>query len=352
MKNRKREICTSGSVRDEDGQPPHLLGHRRRFLHLAAGAAALSAMPRIARAQTYPSRPITMIVPFAPGGVSDVLARMMAEPLRAFLGQPVIIENVGGAAGSIGVGRAARAFGDGYTLSIGTTSSHVLTGALYALQWDLVKDLEPIAPLISEPLMIVGRKGMPAQDLKGLIAWLKANPDKASQGHAGVGGMGHITGISFQRETNTRFQFVPYRGGGPALQDLLAGHTDLEMEVGSNFLQQVRAGNLKAYAVAAKTRLVVAPDIPTVDEAGLPGFYRSVWVGLWMPKGAPKEVITKLNAAVQAVLAEPNLRTRIAELGQEIFPREQQTPEGLATHQKAEIEKWWPIIKAAGIKGE
>lgn len=293
-----------------------------------------------------------MIVPFAPGGVSDVLGRMMAEPLRAFLGQPVIIENVGGAAGSIGVGRAARALGDGYTLSIGSITSHVLTGALYALQWDLVKDLEPIAPLISEPLMIVGRKDMPAQDLNGLIAWLKANPDKASQGHAGVGGMGHITGISFQRETNTRFQFVPYRGGGPALQDLLAGHTDLEMEVGSNFLQQVRAGNLKAYAVAAKTRLVVAPDIPTVDEAGLPGFYRSVWVALWMPKGAPKEVITKLNAAVRAALAEPNLRTRIAELGQEIFPREQQTPEGLATYQEAEIRKWWPIIKAAGIKGE
>ena len=279
---------------------------RRRFLHLVADTAALLATTRFARAQIYPSRPITMIVPFAPGGVSDVMGRMMAEPMRALLGQPVIIENVGGAAGSIGVGRAVRAPADGYTLSIGTTSSHVLTGALYSLQWDLVKDLEPIAPLISEPLMIVGRKDMPAQDLKGLIAWLKANPDKASQGHAGIGGMGHITGISFQRETNTRFQFVPYRGGGPALQDLLAGHTDLEMEVGSNFLQQLRAGNLKAYAVAAKSRLAVAPNIPTVDEAGLPGFYRSVWVGLWMPKGASKEVIIKINAAVQAVLAEPN----------------------------------------------
>ena len=191
---------------------------RRKFLHLAAGAAALPAVSRIARAQAYPTRPITMIVPFAPGGISDVMGRMMAEPLRAILGQPIIIENVGGAAGSIGVGRAVRAPGDGYTLSIGTTSSHVLTGALYSLPWDSVKDLEPISPLVSEPLMIVGRKGMPAQDLKELIAWLKANPDRASQGHAGVGGVGHVTGISFQRETNTRFQSVPYRGGWASLE--------------------------------------------------------------------------------------------------------------------------------------
>jgi tripartite-type tricarboxylate transporter receptor subunit TctC len=325
---------------------------RRTFLRLAAGTAALPTASGTAWAQAYPMRPITMIVPFAPGGVSDVLGRMMAEPLRTLLGQPVIIENVGGAAGSIGVGRAVRAPADGYTLSIGTTSSHVLTGALYSLQWDLMKDLEPIAALVSEPLMIVGRKGMPAQNLKELIAWLKANPDKASQGHAGIGGMGHVSGISFQQETQTRFQSVPYRGGGPALQDLLAGHTDLEMEPGSNFLEQVRAGNLKAYAVTAKTRLAIAPEIPTVDEAGLPGFYRSVWIGLWLPKGSPKEVVTKLNAAIQAALAESNLRTRIAELGQEIFPREQQTPEGLAAHQKAEIEKWWPIIKTANIKGE
>jgi tripartite-type tricarboxylate transporter receptor subunit TctC len=227
-----------------------------------------------------------------------------------------------------------------------------LTGALYSLQWDLLKDLVPVAPLVSEPIMIVGRKSMPAQNLKELIAWLKANPDKASQGHAGVGGVGHVTGISFQRETNTRFQFVPYRGGGPALQDLLAGQTDLEMEPGSNFHQQVRAGNLKAYAVAADKRLAVAPDIPTVDEAGLPGFYRSVWIGLWLQRGVSNEVITKVNTAVRAALADPNVRTRIAELGQEIFPREQQTPEGLAAYQKAEIEKWWPIIKAANIRGE
>jgi tripartite-type tricarboxylate transporter receptor subunit TctC len=325
---------------------------RREFFRLAAGAAALPVVSRIALAQAYPSRPITMIVPFAPGGNSDVMARMMAEPLRSVLGQPVIIENVGGAAGSIGVGRAVRAPADGYTLNIGTISSHVLSGALYNLRWDLLKDLQPIAPLVSEPILIVGRKDMPAKDLKELIAWLKANPDKASQGHAGVGGVGHVTGAFFQLETSTRFQFVPYRGGGPALQDLLAGHTDLEMEPVSNFLEQLRAGNLKPYAIAGKTRLSVAPDIPTVDEAGLPGFHRSGWVALWTPKGASGEVIGKLNAAVQTVLADPNLRTRVAQLGQEIFPRDQQTPEGLAAFQKSEIEKWWPIIKAAGIKGE
>jgi tripartite-type tricarboxylate transporter receptor subunit TctC len=325
---------------------------RRRFLRLAAGTAALPAVSRAAWAQAYPTRPITIIVPFPPGGISDVMARLMAEPMRAFLGEPVIIENVGGAAGTIGVGRAARAAPDGYTLSIGTTSSHVLTGALYALRWDLVKDLEPLAPLVSEPLMIVGRKGIPAESLSELIAWLKANPDKASQATAGVGNVGHVAGLAFQHETSTRFQFVPYRGGGPALQDLLAGNIDLEMEPSSNFIEQLRAGNLKGYAVTARTRLATAPDVPSVDEAGLPGFYRSIWIGLWLPKGAPREITGRLHAAVQAGLADAKVRTRIAELGQEIFPREQQTPEALAALQAAEIEKWWPIIKAANIKGE
>jgi tripartite-type tricarboxylate transporter receptor subunit TctC len=293
-----------------------------------------------------------MIVPFAPGGISDVMGRMMAEPLHAILRQPVIVENVSGAGGTIGVGRAVRAPADGYTLSIGTLSSHVLAGAQHNPQFDLLKDLQPIAALVSEPILIVGRKNMPAQSLKELIAWLRANPDKASQGHAGVGTLGHVTGVSFQRETNTHFQFVPYRGGGPALQDLLAGHTDLEMEPTSNFLEQVRAGNLKPYAIAGKARLSIAPHIPTVDEAGLPGFYRSAWIGLWMPKGASSEVIRLLNTAVQTALAEPSLQTRVAQLGQQIFPREQQTPDGLAAFQRSEIEKWWPIIKEFGIKAE
>jgi tripartite-type tricarboxylate transporter receptor subunit TctC len=329
------------------------LPHRRQFLHFAAGAAALPAVSRVAMAQAYPNRPITMIVPFAPGGISDVMGRMMAEPMRAVLGQPIVIENVSGAGGTIGVGRAVRSAADGYTLSIGTIGSHVLSGALYTLSWDLLRDLQPIAPLVNEPLMIVGRKDLPAQDLLEFIAWLKANPNRASQGHAGIGATGHVTGLSFQRETGTSFQSVPYRGGGPALQDLLAGHIDFEIEPVSNFLEQVHAGNLKALAITGKARLsAAAPNIPTVDDAGLPGFHRSAWVGLWMPKGAATDVVAKLGAAVQTVMANQNLRARIAALGQETFPPHLQTPDGLATFQKAEMERWWPIIKAAGIRAE
>src|SRR5712691_7205718 len=286
-----------------------------------------------AAAQSYPSRPITIIVPFPAGGATDTLARVLAEPLRGSLGQSVVIENVAGAAGSIGVGRAVRAPADGYTLSIGTLTTHVLIGALYALQFDLTKDLEPIAQLGAEPLLISARKSMPASDLQELIGWLKANPDKASAGIAGVGATGHVTGLSFQKETGTRFQFVPYRGNGPALQDLLAGQ-------------------IKAYAVTAGTRLHAAPDIPTVDQAGLAGFYASLWYGLWVPKGTPKEIVATLNAAVVDALAAAPVRARLAELGLALPPREQQTPEALRAFQRAEVEKWWPIIKAANIRGE
>jgi tripartite-type tricarboxylate transporter receptor subunit TctC len=325
---------------------------RRRLLQLAAGAAALPAASRIAMAQSYPTHSITMIVPFPAGGATDVFARIIAEPMRALLGQPIIIDNVAGAAGSIGVGRVARAAGDGYTLSIGTSTTHVLIGALYALQFDLLEDLEPVAQLASEPLLIAAKKSMPAGNLKELIAWLKANPDKASAGIAGVGATGHVTGISFQKETGTRFQFVPYRGNGPAIQDLIAGQIDLMMEPSSNFLSHVRAGSIKAYAMTSATRLAAAPDIPTMDEAGLPGFQASLWYGLWVPKGTPKDAIAKLNAAVVDVLASAPVRAKLGGLGLEIPPREQQTPAALGAFQKAEIEKWWPIIKAANIKGE
>jgi tripartite-type tricarboxylate transporter receptor subunit TctC len=272
--------------------------------------------------------------------------------MRDFLGQTIVVENVGGAAGSIGVGRAARAAPDGYTLSIGTSTTHVLIGALYTLSFDLLKDLEPIALLASEPLLVVTRKEMPVADLKELIAWLKANPGKASAGIAGVGATGHVTGLAFQQATGTRFQFVPYRGNAPAMQDLIAGQIDLMIEPSSNFLAQVRNGNLKACAITAKTRLAAAPAIPTVDEAGLPGFYASLWYGVWVPKDTPKAIIAKLNAAIVDALASPPVKTRLAELGPEIPPRDQQTPEVLGAFQKAEIEKWWPIIKAANIKAE
>jgi tripartite-type tricarboxylate transporter receptor subunit TctC len=321
-----------------------------RKLALAAAFAFLSVAG--AQAQTYPSRPITMVVPFPAGGATDTLARLLAERMRGFLGQTVLIENVGGAAGSLGVGRVVRAAPDGYTLSIGTSTTHVLTGALYALQYDLLNDLTPVAQLAAEPLLFVGRKNLPPNDLDALVAWLKANPDKATVGIPGVGSTGHVTGLSFQKQTGTRFQHVPYRGNGPAMQDLVAGQIDLMLEPASNFLAQVRAGALKAYAVTAKTRMAAAPNISTVDEAGLPGFYASLWYGLWAPKDTPMDIIAKLNAAVVDALAAAPVRARIAELGPEITSREQQTPEALAAFQKAEIEKWWPIIKAANIKGE
>jgi tripartite-type tricarboxylate transporter receptor subunit TctC len=276
----------------------------------------------------------------------------MAERMRASLGQPVVIENVTGAGGSIGVGRVVRAPADGYTISIGNSSSHVFNGAIYALQYDLLNDLEPVALLSSQPLLIVARKAMPANDLKELIAWLKANPDKASQGTPGAGTAAHITGAFFQKQTDTRFTFVPYRGTGPAMQDLVAGQIDIMIDTPTNSLPHVRAGAIKVYAVTDRHRLAAAPDIPTVDEAGLPGFHFAFWQALWVPKGTPKEIIAKLNAAVVETLADPGVRQRFADQGQDIPAGDQQTPEALRAFHKAEIETWWPIVKAASIKAE
>jgi tripartite-type tricarboxylate transporter receptor subunit TctC len=291
------------------------------------------------------------MVPFPPGGATDVIARNLAERMKVSLGQPVIIENVTGAGGTIGTGRVARAAPDGYTLSIGQTDTHVVTGATYALQYDVLNAFEPVAPLSTTPLLLLARKTMPADDLKGLIAWLKSNPDKASMGVI-TAGLTHIAGVFFQKQTGTLFGFVPYRGGAPILQDVVAGQIDLGFLDPTTSLTQVRAGNVKAFAVTVAARLSSAPEIPTVDEAGLPGFYVSHWHGLWVPKGTPAAVIAKLNAAVVEALADPGVRARLADLGQEIFPPDQQTPEALAALQKAEIAKWWPIIKAANIRGE
>jgi tripartite-type tricarboxylate transporter receptor subunit TctC len=270
--------------------------------------------------------------------------------MRATLGQPVVIENVGGASGSIGVGRVARAAPDGYTLAFGSFSNFVVNGAVYQLKYDLLNDFDPISLLPSHPMMIVARKSLAPKDLKELIGWLKANPDKATQGTSGVGAMSHLAGILFQKQTGTRFQFVNYRG--TAITDLVAGHIDLMIDNAANSLPQVRAGTIKAYAVAAKNRIASAPEIPAVDEAGLPGFHMSLWNGVWAPKGTPKPVIAKLNAAVVETLAAPAVQQRLADLGLEIFPREMQTPEALTAFQKAETEKWWPIIKTAGITAE
>jgi tripartite-type tricarboxylate transporter receptor subunit TctC len=305
-----------------------------------------------ASAQTYPSRPITMIVPFAAGGPTDTIALIIAEGMRKLLGQTVVAENVTGADGSIGVGRLVQALPDGYTIGIGHWSTHVLNGAIYALQYNLLTDLAPIAMVATNPQFIIGKNAMPAKDLKELIAWLKANPDKALQGTAGTGSPSHVAGVYFQSSTGTRFQFVPYRGGAPAMQALLAGQMDLGFEQAANVLPHLRAGAIKAYAVTGNARLAVAPEIPTVDEAALPGFYVSVWHGLWAPKGTPKNIIATLNASVVSALSDVTVRQRLADLGQEVPPGNKQTPEALAAYQKAEIEKWWPIIKAAGIKAE
>ncbi len=325
---------------------------RRAFLQLPMGAAASLVGSRIAHAQVYPSRAITMIVPFPAGGPSDTVARIMAERMGISLGQSVIVDNVSGASGSIGVGRAVRAGADGYTLSFGSWSTHVVNVAILALPYDPVNDLRPVGLIVDSPLLIVTRKDMPAQDLSELIAWLKANPDRASQGTAGVASASHLAGVLFQKETGTRFQFVPYRGLAPALQDLLAGRTDLMFDLVANSLPQLRAGNIKAYAVTARRRLTAAPNIPTVDEVGLSGFYVSSWQALWAPKATPKSIIDKLNAAVVDALSDPAIRRRLVDLGQEIPAREQQTPEALGIRQTAELETWRPIIKAADIKAE
>ena len=324
----------------------------RKLLTLTIATLLGLAWNGIAAAQDYPTRPITMIVPFPAGGATDTLARYLAEQMRGVLGQSIIVENVGGAAGSIGVGRAVRSPADGYTLSIGTSTTHMLTGGLYTLPFDLLKDLEPIILIGSEPLLIVGKKDLPADDLKGLIAWLKANPDKASVGIAGVGATGQLAGISFQKLTGTKFQFVPYRGNAPAMQDLLAGQIDLMIEPSSNFKSLVAAGSVKPFAVTGRTRLPASPTIPTADEAGLPGFFASLWYGLWVPKGTSKDVIAKLNATLSQLLGSPPVKQRLQDLGIQIAPLDQQSPEALRAYQKAEMEHWWPIIKAANLKGE
>jgi tripartite-type tricarboxylate transporter receptor subunit TctC len=323
-----------------------------KLLRIAAACAVLWGGIGIASAQVYPSRPITMVVPFAAGGPVDTVARILSEPMRASLGQSIIVENVTGAAGSIGVGRVARAAPDGYTLSIGHWSTHVVNGAIYALPYDLLRDFEPIVLLPSNPMIVVSKNAVPAKDLNEFVGWIKANEGKVSAGTAGAGSATHVAGVYFQNVTGTRFQFVPYRGTGPALQDLVAGQIDFIVDQASNSLQHVRDGKIRAYAVTANARLPSAPDIPTVAEAGVPSLDISVWYGLWAPKGTPEDIIAKLNGAAVQALGDPMVRQRFGELGLDIPPREQLTPAALGAFQKAEIEKWWPVIRGANIKTE
>jgi tripartite-type tricarboxylate transporter receptor subunit TctC len=323
---------------------------RRTFITATLGSASL--WPLLAQADTYPSRTVTLVVPFAAGGPTDVIARLIGERMGASLGQTVLIENVTGASGTIAGMRVARATPDGYTIGIGHWGTHVLNGAIYDLQYDLLRDFEPVALIANGPQLIIGKPSLPATDLKQLIAWLKENPGKASAGTAGPGSGAHVAGVFFQNLTGTSFVFVPYRGAGPALNDLMAGQIDVMFDQASNSLAQVRGGTVKAYAVTAQTRLASAPDIPTVDEAGLPGLYIAYWHGIWAPKNTPGDIVAKLNAAIVAALADPKLRARFLELGQEIPPPDRQGSAALRSHQEAEIQKWWPIVKAAHIRAE
>lgn len=325
----------------------------RKFAVATAAAAALvvsAAAP--ASADDYPSRPIMMIVPLAPGGSTDVLGRIMAQAMSQRLGQPVVVENVSGAGGTIGVTRAERSPPDGYTILWGMWGTNVANGAIYNLGFDLLNDFEPIGLVATQPFLIDARKTMPANNLKELIAWLKANQGKATMGTSGVGTPSHVAGVLMENMLGLHWQMIPYRSAGLATNDLLEGVTDIQLDTPAVSLPHVKAGALKAFAVTAKERIAVAPDIPTTDEAGMPGFYFYFWHAMWAPKGTPAAIIKKLNAAAVASLADPAVRKRLTDLAQEIYPPDQQTPEALHAFQKSEIEKWWPIIKAAGIKAQ
>jgi tripartite-type tricarboxylate transporter receptor subunit TctC len=311
---------------------------------------AVLAFAGAALAENYPSHPITIIVPFAAGGPSDAMARILAERMKLTLGEAVLIENVTGAGGSIGVGRAVRSPPDGYTISFGHLGTHVANGAVYKLGYDLVADLEPVVLLPSNPMIIVSKNAVPAKSLKELLEWLKARPTPPTAGTAGAGSGSHIAGLYFENVAGIKLQYVPYRGTAPAMNDLVAGQIDIIVDQTSNSIAQVRAGTIRAYAVTDDKRVASAPEIPTTDEAGLPGFHMTLWSGLWVPKDTPKDIVTKLNAATVEALNDPAVKKQLENLGLQMPPKDQLSPEALGNWQKAEIAKWWPMIKAANVK--
>ncbi len=317
---------------------------------LVLAVLAMLAFAGTAAAETWPAHPITIVVPFAAGGPSDAMARILGERMKQSLGEVILIENVTGAGGSIGVGRAVRAAPDGYTVSFGHLGTHVANGAIYKLGYDLVDDLEPVVLLPSNPMIIVSKNDVPAKSLKELLAWLKSRPSPPTAGTAGAGSGSHIAGLYFENVSGIKLQYVPYRGTGPALNDLVAGQIDIIVDQTSNSINQVRAGNIRAYAVTDSKRVANAPEVPTVDEAGLPGFHMTLWSGLWVPKGTPKEIVAKLNTAAVQALRDPAVKKQLENLGLQMPPQDQLTPEALGAWQKAEIAKWWPMIKAANVK--
>lgn len=324
---------------------------RRTFVKLSA--AATLTKPSLAFADTYPSRPISLIVPYGAGGPTDTIGRIIADGMREALNGTIIVENVAGASGTIGMHKLFRSANDGYTIGLGNWPTIVLNGAIFTLPYDVTKDFEPVGHVATDPQIIISRPDLPAKNLNELIVWLKANGDKATQATGGTGSTSHVTGVLFQRKTGTHFAFVPYRQGvGAAMVDMMAGRLDTMFSVAANAIPQLKAGTVKAYAVTAKERLPNMPDIPTVDEAGLPGFYTFNWHGIFAPKGMSKEIVGKLNGALVAALANPNVRKRLEEVGQEIPRREQQTPEALGQLIKNDIATWWPVVKEAGIKNE
>ncbi|MDE2332116.1 MAG: tripartite tricarboxylate transporter substrate binding protein BugD [Bradyrhizobium sp.] len=313
---------------------------------------ALLALGGHAKADNFPSRQITMIVPFSAGGPTDAMARILAERMRTTLGQNILIENVTGAGGSLGVGRVVRSPPDGYTINVGHLGTNVANGAIYNLGYDLVTDLEPVVMLPSNPMVIVSKNAIPAKTLPELLAWLRAKPTPPTAGTAGAGSGSHIAGLYFEKVTGIKLQYVPYRGTAPALTDLVAGQIDIIIDQTSNSISQIRAGTIRAYAVTDDKRVESAQDIPTTDEAGLKGFHMTLWSGLWVPKDTPKDAVAKLNAAAVEAMNDPVVRQKFERLGLEIPRKDQLTPEALGAWQKSEITKWWPMIKAANVKIE
>jgi tripartite-type tricarboxylate transporter receptor subunit TctC len=319
---------------------------------LLAALLATFALTGPASASDYPTRAITMVVPFSAGGPSDVMMRILGERMKTSLGQAILIENTTGAGGSIGVGRVVHSAPDGYTVGFGHLGTHVANGAIYKLGYDLVNDLDPVVLLPSNPMIIVSRNSVPAKTLKELLGWMKSRPEGATAGTAGAGSGSHVAGLALQSAAGLKLQFVPYRGTAPAMNDLVAGQIDIIVDQLSNSINQVHAGSIRGYAVTDSKRADEAPEIPTTDEASLPGFHMTLWSGLWVPKGTPKEIIGKLNAAAIEALNDPQTRKQLEKLGLQMPPADQSTPEALGAWQRAEIAKWWPIIKAADVKVE